>query len=118
VNAKREATVSLNVFGSVSGNATTVMAVVDTGFDDALTLPIEVIASLGLVTLGSVKIQLADGSAALARLFEAELEWHGQRRTIDVQLAPGSPLLGTKALAGSRLTISVREDGPVLIEEE
>ena len=118
VSSRLEAIVPLKIHGPVSGNSTSVAAVVDTGFDDFLTLPVEEIASLALVPKVSLPVQLDDGSIVGTLFFEAEVDWHEARVAVSVQLAPGSPLLGMRLMEGSCLTISVHEDGPVVIEEE
>lgn len=114
VNDRREPVVTLTVFG-FGGNSVSVDAIVDTGFDDYLTLPLETIATLALSASESMPVMLADGSIINSLFFDAEVEWNNTVRSISVQSAPGPPLIGMRLLEGSRLIIDVTLGGPVQI---
>jgi predicted aspartyl protease len=64
VNANREATIRLIVHGT-QRQAQEIEAIIDTGFTGFLTLPLPLIASLGLTWRGRAQAVLADGSLHL-----------------------------------------------------
>lgn len=115
VSENREAIVPVTVFG-FGGKSVTVNAVIDTGFDDFLSLPLELVATLALVARESVSVMLADGSVVESMYFEAEALWHGKRRPITVQVSPGMPLIGMTLLEDSRLIIEAEPGGKVFIQ--
>ena len=61
VSADREAIVSLRLRGS-DGREQEIEAIIDTAFDGFLTLPHNVIETIGLSRLGTGRVLLADGS--------------------------------------------------------
>jgi predicted aspartyl protease len=64
VNANREATIRRIVHGT-QGQAQEIEAIIDTGFTGFLTLPLPLIASLGLTWRGHAQAVLPDGSLHL-----------------------------------------------------
>src|SRR4051794_24696542 len=68
--------------------------VIDTGFNDWLTLPRQVVQSLQLPLRGESKYTLGDGSTALSYVFIAEIESFGQWRAVHAIEMDGGPLLG------------------------
>jgi clan AA aspartic protease len=89
--------------------------VVDTGFNDWLTLPPWVIERLQLqMRQGSIYL-LADGTESRARTFVAEVEWLGQWREIFVVEIESNPLLGMMMMEGHYLGIQVVAGGRVEI---
>ena len=46
---------------------------------------------------------------------EAEVEWHGERKDVQVDLADADPLIGMRLLRGSQLCLDVTEGGAVEI---
>jgi clan AA aspartic protease len=83
-------------------------AVVDTGFNDYLTLPIELISELQLQEIGETDVLLADGSTASTKLFMVCVLWQGEERFIPIQVGVGSPLIGMLLLYDTQVTINVR----------
>ncbi len=93
-------------------------AVVDTGFDGELTLPLGLIQRLGYPYAGFTRGTLADGSAVRFDYHEGRVLWHGgEERAVVVLAADGDPLVGMALLRGSRLTIDAVPGGLVRIEE-
>jgi clan AA aspartic protease len=88
---------------------------VDTGFDGALTLHPAVVAALGLPPMGARWIRVGDGRMVLCDLFDAQVEWDGEPRPIDVLAADIAPLLGMELLGGHQLRIDVVDGGAVRI---
>jgi clan AA aspartic protease len=83
-----------------------VRAVVDTGFDGDLCLPITVGVTLGLVLKGENQVELADGSLTWEMVFGGTVRFVGRRRRVDIYLTRSEEaLIGTGLLDGCRLTI-------------
>jgi len=115
VHAGGEAVVPLRVRGP-RGASAEFQTLVDTGFNDWLTLPAEAINALALPFREEGRYTLADGSQALTRLFTAEAEWLGERRRILVVEMDADPLLGMGMLRGCYLGVEVMEGGRVEIQ--
>ena len=114
VQSDGDAVVSLRVRGP-NGSLSLVEAVVDTGFNDSLTLTPRIVTTLGLLFREEGHYTLADGSEARTRLFAAEVEWSDQWRRVLVAEMEGTPLVGMNLMHGCRLTVDVIEGGRVEI---
>jgi clan AA aspartic protease len=90
-------------------------AVIDTGFNAFLTLPAEIVKSLGLAAAERGRAILADGETVLFDIYDALVVWDGIPREIKVSEAETAPLLGTAILAGYNLSIDVIAGGSVTI---
>jgi predicted aspartyl protease len=109
-----EAIVPLRLRGPI-GDVVPVEAVLDTGFNDWLTLSSEQIAAMRLTFREKGYYILADGSEVVSRVFEAEVHWiSGWRRILVVEMDGGS-LLGMAMLAGYRVELEVIRNGRVEI---
>ena len=95
----------------------TVEAVLDTGFTGTLTLPPETVRSLGLSSDHDTEVTLGNDVSASLRTYSGFMFWHERLRAIPIMESAGTPLLGTRLLAGSQLTAQFRIGGEVLIEE-
>lgn len=115
VNPALEATLHIHVFGP-SGHTAEIVAVIDTGYSGALSLPMAVIASLALSPLASRVVRLADRSRRVLNTYEAVLLWDGQRRTLRVLAVEGDPLVGTALLGGYTLEANFVDGGAVSVE--
>lgn len=91
-------------------------AVIDTGFDGALTLPPALISILGLVWRRRGRALLADGSESVFDIYEAIVVWDGEPRRIAVDAADTDPLVGMGLMYGYDLRIQVVDGGTVTIE--
>jgi len=105
-------------FGNGKGSFQSIEVVVDTGFSGELALPPELIRSFGLEYIDDVSVALADQQARPVRAYEGVVSWQGRSRDVMVLDMGGEPLLGMALLLVSRLTVSCRPNGPVVIEEE
>ena len=114
VNSYLEATLELPI-SDVRGQQQVILTIVDTGFDEALTLPAGLIQSLGLPFRGSGTTLLADGSESQYNIHEAVVSWDGQFRQILVNSAETDPLLGMALLEDYELRVQVRPGGRVRI---
>ena len=100
---------------AADGRAQAVQAAVDTGFTGFLSLPPALMASLGLPMVGLKTVALADGSETSLFVFNALVEWDGQRLVVPAYEAGGSPLIGMRLLRDSHLSVDVVEGGRVEI---
>ncbi len=78
---------------------------IDTGCTAELVLPRALIATLGLASHGAVQVILADGTTHLSETFVCDIEWFGERRTIEAVANNSFPLLGVGLLLGHTLNI-------------
>ena len=113
VNSQLEPTIKLLVSGPDGRQL--IEAVIDTGYNGALALSRELIASLGLAFLTSNRAELADGTEILLDVFDGEVEWNGELRSILVDSGGPVALVGLELLHGFELNMAVVSGGPVSI---
>ncbi|MCX7966856.1 MAG: hypothetical protein N3B10_00030 [Armatimonadetes bacterium] len=81
-------------------------AVVDTGFDGALCLPIDVAVTLGLELAGYEFVQYADGRIARELTFHGIARFLGRRREVRISLTESDEaLLGLEMLRGYKMIL-------------
>lgn len=90
--------------GGSRGSAS-IPAVIDTGFDGYMCLPVQIAERLGLELTGRTVAVLADGSEKLDLLFSGWVEFLGRRRTVEICLTTDEALIGTGLLADCDLAI-------------
>jgi predicted aspartyl protease len=112
VTYRRQAIVRLRVRGP-TGLESDIDAVVDTGFNSALTLPDALITSLKLVEKSKGQGTLANGSVHHFVSYEAELLWDGQWRRVLVSGSGTIALLGMRLVMGRKLLIEGKVGGTV-----
>ena len=91
--------------------------IIDTGFDGHLTLPLEVIQQLGLELTGSAGITFGNGQTEDWPAWQCHILWHDRPREVAVFESRGDSLIGMALLEHSAVSIQVRTDGAVVIEE-
>jgi clan AA aspartic protease len=111
----REACIELIVRGPRNAERT-IRVVIDTGYTAFLSLPPNLIASLGLDWRSSGRGILADGSECLFDVYAGTVIWDGQDRAILIDEADTDPLVGMALLSGYELTIENRPNGSVSIK--
>jgi clan AA aspartic protease len=89
--------------------------VVDTGFEGAMTLPMEAIRALGLPFIMELDINLADDSSTRVAVHRGQIRWHDEDVAVAVLATGKRPLLGTALLKGSHLGIDFQPEGNVEI---
>jgi len=115
VSSAQEAIIPLQVLGP-GHQQINIDAVIDTGFNDYLTLlPLQV-AALSLPQQAVLRATLGDGSIATLPVYSATILWDGQMRSIEVLATNSGPLIGTALLYGHRVTIDMVDGGKVTIE--
>jgi clan AA aspartic protease len=101
VNAFREAIAEIRFAQGESFEC-----VIDTGFDGALILPASFIQQLNLPIVARLAFELVGGARMTADVALGDIEWLGQRRTVEVILSNGDDaLIGTEMLDGATLVI-------------
>ena len=98
------------------GQTSHIEAVLDTGFNGELALPAAAIRQLGLPMGIRRPAVTATGDRVSLTTYRGTVLWYGQIHSIQVVEADSEPLLGMELLLGSRLTLDVREGGPVTID--
>ncbi|NJK50126.1 clan AA aspartic protease [Candidatus Gracilibacteria bacterium] len=115
VNRNCEATIKVAV-GRIGSPKVTVDAVIDTGFTSFLSLPLSIIADLGLPWHYRDVGTLGDGSEVVFEIYKAAVIWDGQNQIIDVAASEADPLVGMSLLYGFKVQIEAVEGGTVTIE--
>ncbi|QSJ17180.1 clan AA aspartic protease [Nostoc sp. UHCC 0702] len=91
--------------------------IIDTGFNDHLTLPPQAVSAMNLPLYSSTEARLADGSKALLSIHLATIVWDSIEKIVPVLAAGYKPLLGTSLMAGYHLEIDFQENGLVSLEK-
>ncbi|MBC8141905.1 MAG: clan AA aspartic protease [Armatimonadetes bacterium] len=89
---------------------------VDTGFNGDLTFPSRAIQRLNAVLYDTQTHLIANGSEVPSPVYQAEIEWLDETRTVEILVLDGNPLLGTGLLAGCNANIEAVEGGEIVIE--
>jgi clan AA aspartic protease len=81
-------------------------AIIDTGFDGNLCLPILTAVQIGLELRDHTIVELADGSQKRELVFGGQVEFQGESRAVSILLTESSDaLIGTELLSKCRLTV-------------
>ena len=112
VNSNREAIIQVSILDS-QGLAKAIEAVIDTGFNGFLTLPLALVEELGLEFQGHGHSTLANGQEETFKLFAARVTLDEAMREIVVDAADIVPLVGMALLEGYTLQIQVKTGGTV-----
>jgi clan AA aspartic protease len=91
--------------------------VIDTGFNDHLTLPQQAVNAMNLQLYSSMLARLADGREVLVPIHVATIIWNAEEKRVPVLATGIKPLLGTALLNEFKLIIDFVEDGLVSIEK-
>jgi clan AA aspartic protease len=114
VNQQREAVLKLVIIGDRSQKMA-VDAVVDTGFNGDLILPIEMVLELELIPQGYQKATLGDGTISQFRVYTGTVIWDGSRKVVEVNAATSGVLIGMGLLEGYKLEVNTTPNGVVTI---
>ena len=98
------------------GRSMPVAAVLDTGFNGDVSLPIPTIRSLQLRPMGQRRFTLADGEVSVMNTYLGRFNWHEEPLEVVVVDSQGTAMVGMNLLWGSRITIEALDDGDILIE--
>lgn len=111
---KSQAIIDVAIEGT-DGASVSIAAIIDTGYNGAVTLPNQIIRSLGLPLMGHRRGRLADGSVVITKTCRGVVRWFGESREVLVAEMTGTPLVGMALLTGCRLTIDAFEGGQITI---
>jgi predicted aspartyl protease len=115
VNAYHEATIRLPV-QTAGGQRREIETILDTGFNGSLTLPLDLIADLGLPWRTRGLVLLANGAQEQCDIYAATIICDGKPRRIVVEAADTDPLVGMALLRGHDMRMQVVAGGAVVIE--
>jgi len=91
--------------------------IIDTGFNDHLTLPPQAVSAMNLPLYSSTQARLADGSEALLSIHLATIVWDNLEKIVPILASGYKPLLGTALMEGYHLEIDFAENGLVSLEQ-
>lgn len=81
------------------GTEREIEALLDTGFNGVLALPVSLVDDLTLLPLGREQITLASGETQLTRKYEGTVRFAGTTQPVEIVRA-GEPLIGMALLWG------------------
>jgi clan AA aspartic protease len=87
--------------------------VIDTGFNDYLTLPLQAVSAMNLPLYSSTPARLADGSETLLPIHLATIVWDNIEKVVPIVASGYKPLLGTALMEGYHLEIDFEDNGLV-----
>ncbi|MGK7953562.1 MAG: clan AA aspartic protease [Xenococcaceae cyanobacterium] len=91
--------------------------IIDTGFNDHLTLPPQAISAMNLPLYSITPARLADGSEALLSIHLATIIWDNVEKIVPILASGYKPLLGTALMEGYHLEIDFEKNGLVSLEK-
>ncbi len=91
--------------------------VIDTGFNDYLTLPPQAVSAMNLPLYSTIPARLADGSQALLSVHLATVVWDNVEKVVPVLASGYTPLLGVAMMEGYHLEIDFADNGLVCLEK-
>jgi clan AA aspartic protease len=97
VTPEREAVITLRIQAS-DGTEWEIRAVIDTGFNDYLTLPPALVAELNLPFTAPGRATLADGSTISLNCHRVTVVWGDVLREVIALATDGGPLVGMSML--------------------
>jgi clan AA aspartic protease len=115
VNSALEGILRLTIRGP-DGQRQRISAVIDTGFNGALTLPLDAVLDLGLPWVDTATVSLGDGSTTECDLYRGTVIWDRRSVVVFVQVADTTPLVGMELLQGFELKMNVERRGRVTIK--
>ncbi len=91
--------------------------VIDTGFNDYLTLPPQAVSAMNLPLYSTIPARLADGSEALLSVHLGTIVWDNVETVVPVLASGYKPLLGVAMMEGYHLEIDFADNGLVSLEK-
>jgi clan AA aspartic protease len=120
----------MTIFGRVTANREAILklviiddenrkiafdAMIDTGFNGDLILPIDTVMELSLELKGYQKAVLGDGTISQFQVCSAVVIWDGVKKRVEVNMARSGALIGNGLLEGYKLEIEMVNNGMVTI---
>lgn len=98
-------------FVTISINSLEVEAIIDTGFSGTIMIPRDLAEKLQLPRVAFTDYITADGAIAYSEVFEAEIEWLGQKQQLAIVGSDSDlALVGMELLAAARTTLEPRKN--------
>jgi clan AA aspartic protease len=91
--------------------------IIDTGFNDHLTLPPQAVSAMNLPLYSTTLARLADGREALLSIHLATIVWDDKEKVVPILASGYKPLLGTALMEGYHLEIHFEDNGLVSLEQ-
>ena len=91
--------------------------VIDTGFNDYLTLPPQAISAMNLPLYSSIPARLADGREILLSVHLGTIVWDNVEKIVPVLASGYKPLLGVAMMEGYHLEIDFADNGLVSLKK-
>jgi clan AA aspartic protease len=99
-----------------SSGALAVEFILDTDFDGDLALPSSILRQLDVRPLFLSLRALGDGTLLECPVYQLEIDWNEEARTVEIIALEHNPLLGTTLMEGCQLDIDMSDGGEVVIE--
>ncbi|MBW4667762.1 MAG: clan AA aspartic protease [Cyanomargarita calcarea GSE-NOS-MK-12-04C] len=91
--------------------------VIDTGFNDYLTLPPQAVSAMNFPLYSSIPARLANGSETLLSVHLGTIVWDDVETVVPILASGYKPLLGTALMEGYHLEIDFEDNGLVSLEK-
>lgn len=104
------------VVQGVNGQEAKIPVLLSTGFGEALLLPAQEVAALGLPQTGARTVTFPDGSQIEATVHPAKILLAGEAQDVDILAGGIAPRMGLKLLEGYRISMKFREGEVVSVE--
>ncbi len=115
INSFREAIIRVVLRGA-QGQEEQIEAIIDTGFNGALSLPHTLISRLGYQFRRRGRALLADGGESIFDIYEGTIIWDTSLQRVAIDSAETDPLVGMSMLHGYELNVQVIDHGSVTIK--
>lgn len=116
VTADREIVISLEAIGP-DQSPVLLEAILDTGFNGFLTLPIDMLNALQASSAGTRRAELGDGNLVELDVYLVRIKWRDEEHEVLALRADVTPLVGMSLLWGSRVRFDAQDGGTATIEK-
>ncbi len=99
-----------------AGQEAVIEALLDTGYNGSLMLPLTQVEALALRFIRTDTTTVADGRRVSVPVYAARVFWDGAERSASVVAAGTQPLLGMSLTLGYRVSVEMVDGGAVSIE--
>jgi len=104
-DARKHPKIKLTVVGARKSSL--LEAILDTGFDGYLSLPINIAVTLGIELTAIIPVEYADGRRSQELVFSVKVDFDGKQESVPVTLTAGAEALaGTALLAKYELRVN------------
>ncbi|MDQ2800772.1 MAG: hypothetical protein M3Y13_14170 [Armatimonadota bacterium] len=104
------------VVQGANGQEVKIPVLLSTGFGEALLLPAQEVAALGLPQTGARTVTFPDGSQIKATVHPAKILLAGEAQDVELLAGGWEPRMGLRLLEGYRISMRFIEGGVVSVE--